>query len=464
MLCAVDTVNNGTLPKVTIDRWLRKLLLEVEEMRSRGNSSSQTIQNIGSRFVPLSSLLPKASGIRIQRIAELETKPDSPELFWDQTSGSAQTIRAEIKRVSRRPYNILITGETGTGKTHIAREIHRRSARAAKPFMELNCANLPEQLVEAELFGYRKGAFTGADRDHMGLFEEAAGGILFLDEIGDIPPTVQNRLLKAIDEKQIKRLGSNHYVFCDVQIIAATSQNLSLMIQKGEFREDLYCRLAVLTMETFPLRDRREDIPAMIALFLREAASEIAGSRILDHRYCFQEGALTLLTEFDYPGNIRGLRNLIYQLTSYVDENEPISIQLVQFALDKQRSCGGDHVKRLNTTSEGLLDSSNASLRRNGTNIDPNSFLVSIAREGDIVLPLELCLLRRGETFSQWTARAKRCSIEAARQATGGTMRTAAARLGLTPGSLKGYLRRTKHAQTEVLFDLSESPISNSSK
>ncbi len=207
--------------------------------------------------------------------------------------------------------------------------------------MELNCANLPEHLVEAELFGYRKGAFTGADRDRMGLFEEAGGGILFLDEIGDIAPTVQNRLLKAIDEKQIKRLGSNHYIFCDVQIIAATSRNLPAMIHKSEFREDLYCRLAVLTVETTPLRDRREDIPAMIALFLREAASEIAGSPMQNGRYCIQEGALTLLSEFDYPGNIRGLRNLIYELTSYVEENEPISIQLVQFALDKLRPAKG---------------------------------------------------------------------------------------------------------------------------
>src|SRR5215213_9076684 len=141
--------------------------------------------------------------------------------FAGQTSVYTQTLLTEIKRVAKRPFNVLITGETGTGKTYAAREIHRRSARSKEPFMELNCANLPEQLVEAELFGYRKGAFTGADRDHKGLFEDADGGTLFLDEIGDIPLSVQNKLLKAIDEKQIKRLGTNHYVVCDVQIIAA---------------------------------------------------------------------------------------------------------------------------------------------------------------------------------------------------------------------------------------------------
>ena len=194
-----------------------------------------------------------------QRQAE-ESARQIYDLFADQTSQQARTMRTEIERVARKPFNILITGETGTGKTYAAREIHRLSARANNPLMELNSANLPEHLVEAELFGYRKGAFTGADRDHIGLFEEANGGILFLDEIGDLAPTVQNKLLRAIEEKQIKRLGSNCYLSCDVEIIAATSRNLPTMIQRREFREDLYCRLAVLTVETTPLRERREDI------------------------------------------------------------------------------------------------------------------------------------------------------------------------------------------------------------
>lgn len=412
------------------------------------------------RLVPVKALQPRVTRSRYGLVEDPDkTRIGEPqEIFRGQTSGPARTMRAEIERVARRPYNILITGETGTGKTHAAREIHRRSARANNPFMELNCANLPEHLVEAELFGYSKGAFTGADRDHIGLFEESSGGILFLDEIGDIPPTVQNKLLKAIDEKQIKRLGTNHYQFCDVQIIAATSRNLPTMIHNGEFREDLYCRLAVLTIETTPLRDRREDIPAMIALFLREAAGAV--HRPLNQRSVsrIEEDALALLCEYDYPGNIRSLRNLIYELTSYVDEKDPISTELVQFALARLSSRVRNHVTKANCDQSAEfhgLGNPEASLPK-GRNIDSagqQSFLRSIAREGDIILPLELCVLRREETFKQWTARAKRCSIEAARQATRGTMNTVAARLGLTPWSLKSHLRRARRAQNESLFD-----------
>src|SRR6266545_1390074 len=215
------------------------------------------------------------SSYELLRLVCEESAHQTKDIFAGQISQQAQRMRADIERVAKRPFNILITGETGTGKTQIARQIHRLSVRASNPLIELNCANLPEHLVEAELFGHRKGAFTGADRDRKGLFEEADGGILFLDEIGDIPLTVQNRLLKAIDEKQIKQLGANRYQSFDVQIIAATSRSLPTMIHNGEFREDLYCRLAVLTMETTPLRDRRADIPAMIALFLHEAGEAV---------------------------------------------------------------------------------------------------------------------------------------------------------------------------------------------
>jgi len=276
---------------------------------------------------------PRRANYEPLRLVTEESSRQGADIFAGQTSEQAQRMRADIHRVARRPFNILLTGETGTGKTEMARQIHRLSGRANKPFIELNCANLPEQLVEAELFGHRKGAFTGADYDRKGLFEEADGGILFLDEIGDVPLTVQNRLLKAIDEKQIKRLGTNHYRLCDVQVIAATSRNLPKMIEDNEFREDLYCRLAVLTVEASPLRERREDIPAMIASFLLESTPAVQGSHNQTEAYSMDEDARNLLCAIDYPGNIRSLRNLVYQLTSYLSDNKRISVNLVKSAL-----------------------------------------------------------------------------------------------------------------------------------
>ncbi len=230
------------------------------------------------------------------------------------------------------------------------------------------------------------------------------------------------------------------------------------MIQEGDFREDLYCRLAVLTVETSPLRERREDIPAMIALFLREAAGPIPEFAKQHQAYRIEGDALALLCEFDYQGNIRTLRNLIYELTSYVEEDEPISIQLVQFAFAKLNYRIGNHgiVTNDDCPEDDPVAGSGATSSGNAMNNSPaalHAFLLSMASEGDIILPIELCVLRRGETFKQWTARAKRSSIEAARQATGGTMQSVAERLGLTRNSLMGHLNRAKQTQNEVLFD-----------
>jgi transcriptional regulator with GAF, ATPase, and Fis domain len=363
-----------------------------------------------------------------------------------QLSEKGRALRADIERVARLPYNILITGETGTGKTMSAREIHRHSARAARPFMELNCANLSEQLVEAELFGYRKGAFTGADRDHKGLFEEADGGTLFLDEIGDIPVAVQNKLLKAIDEKQIKRLGTNRYVSCDVQVIAATSRDLRGMIRRGEFREDLYCRLAVLKFEIAPLRERREDIPALVDLFLREAAETVSRLSGKKEEYRIETGAVELMCAAAWAGNVRVLRNTIYELTSFIREGEPITMEQVQMALVQlaaREPCviaadalprGGIASPTINSGDSFTMEELAGALRR-------------VVDEGDIVLPVEVCILRRGETLKQWAARVKQLSIEATCRTNGaGTMREAATRLGLSHGSLKGHLYRARCA------------------
>ena len=318
---------------------------------------------------------------------------------------NACKLEANIERAARNPhFGVLITGETGTGKTLAAHHIHERSARASRPFKELNCAAVPENLFESELFGSRKGAFTGADRDQPGLFEDADGGTLFLDEIGEIPLSMQNKLLKAIDEKKVKRLGTNNYIECDIRILAATSRDLEAMVAARTFREDLYCRLSVLRIETVPLRERREDIPALLNLFLRDAA------RLNDRErpFTIETGAVHLLLEFDFPGNIRRLRNMVYELTSYVIGDAPIRTE------DVCRYLANFNAKEVAEKTK--------------------------PREGEILVPVDICIIRNGETLKQWEARVRKCAIEAARRDTGRLAATAR-RLGLAPSSLKQNLR-----------------------
>jgi DNA-binding NtrC family response regulator len=232
------------------------------------------------------------------------------------------------------------------------------------------------------------------------------------------------------------------------------------MIQYGTFREDLYCRLAVLTVEASPLRSRREDIPPMIDRFLSQAANLISESTNRRHAFQIDEGGLSLLCEFDYPGNIRSLRNLVFELTSYVEDRGWISVELVQSTL-AQLSCRLTGIGSLTSDLSKRFDDATEPEPYNDSvrivqPVSKDSFLKSIAREGDVILPLELCILRREETFKQWSARAKRCSIEAVHEATGGSMRSAAARLGLTQNSLLGHLHRARQVQNQNLFEWEE--------
>lgn len=211
-----------------------------------------------------------------------------------------------IKRVSQTPTNILITGESGTGKEMVAKAIHYNGPLRDKAFVTVNCGAIPENLMESEMFGHKKGSFTGAATDKAGLFEVADGGILFLDEVGELPLNIQVKLLRAIQEKVIRRVGGTEDVTVDVRIMAATNRNLEDMIKKGEFREDLYYRLNVIHIETPPLRDRREDVPILANHFIKKYSDRLAKGvgGISDE-------AMAVLEKYDYPGNVRELENII---------------------------------------------------------------------------------------------------------------------------------------------------------
>jgi len=228
---------------------------------------------------------------------------------FEQLVGNSPALDAVldgVKRVAPTSSTVLIQGETGTGKELIARAIHNISPRYGRPFIKLNCAAIPLDLLESELFGHEKGAFTGAIAQKLGRFELADKGTLFLDEVGDIPPSLQPKLLRILQEQEFERLGSSRTHQVDVRLVAATHRDLAGMVRNGEFRSDLYFRLNVFPVQLPPLRERREDIPALVTHFI-----ELLGRRVgrqIDH---IPAETMSDLCSYDWPGNIRELQNLI---------------------------------------------------------------------------------------------------------------------------------------------------------
>ena len=240
---------------------------------------------------------------------ELETAVRVPRLEPVEARNPAFQRTLELAaRVAKFDSTILVTGETGSGKEVLARFIHQCSTRAEKPLLALNCSALPETLLESELFGHRAGAFTGATRNHLGLFEEADGGTVFLDEIGDISASLQAKLLRVIQEREIKRVGESHSRPVDVRVISATNQDLEKMVAEGRFREDLFYRLNVVRIRLPALRDRREDILPLATHFMKDCAGRLKmpGLRLAPQ-------SVELLLEYRWPGNVRELQNAIEQ-------------------------------------------------------------------------------------------------------------------------------------------------------
>ena len=218
-------------------------------------------------------------------------------------------IKDIIEKVAATDARVLITGPNGTGKELVAHWLHEKSDRVKAPMIEVNCAAIPSELIESELFGHVKGSFTGANKDRAGKFEAANGGTIFLDEIGDMSLSAQAKVLRALQESKISRVGSDRDIKVNVRIVAATNKNLKEEISEGRFREDLYHRLAVILIKVPALNDRREDIPLLISFF----ANKIAKEQGMPEK-AFSSQAITLLQEYDWTGNIRELRNVVERL------------------------------------------------------------------------------------------------------------------------------------------------------
>jgi nitrogen regulation protein NR(I) len=247
-------------------------------------------------------------------------------------SAAMQTIYKEIGRVASKPVSVLIRGETGTGKELIARSLYHHSERSNAPFIAINCAAVPETLLESELFGHERGAFTGADVRRIGRFEQADGGTLFLDEIGDMKPATQVKLLRVLQEKSFQRIGSKETIHVDVRVIAATHRDLESAIRDRQFREDLYYRLNVAVITLPPLRSRREDIPELVRFFLAKHGSELgnANPSIDPH-------AIELLAAQPWPGNVRELQNVIRKALLSA-QGYTVNVEHVRGALNRNAS------------------------------------------------------------------------------------------------------------------------------
>lgn len=247
--------------------------------------------------------LRKITEENIRMRKELSTYYGAPRIIGE--SKAMQAVYELLEKISRTESTVLILGETGTGKELVASTIHYQSSRMDMPIVRVNCAALPGELIESELFGYEKGAFTGAGTRKPGRFDRADGGSIFLDEIGDLPPLTQTKILRVLENRTFERLGGTESVSVDVRIIAATNKNLENEVRNGRFREDLYYRLNVIPVELPPLRERREDIPLLVDAFCKKFNDQM-GSDV-----AFYPEAVDMLGNYSFPGNVRELLNIV---------------------------------------------------------------------------------------------------------------------------------------------------------
>jgi DNA-binding NtrC family response regulator len=247
------------------------------------------------------------------------------EIVWQ--GDTMRKVIAQVERVAASETRICILGETGTGKELVARTLHERSPRAGGPFVTLNCAAVPAELIESELFGHEKGSFTGAGARHLGKFEQAQHGTIFLDEIGDMPLAMQAKLLRVLEEAEVERIGGDHTITVDVRVIVATHHDLEQLVRDGKFRQDLFHRVFVFPLRLPPLRERKEDIPSLVQFFSQQLCATNGWKPMR-----FTEDGISALQEHPWPGNVRELRNAVERLMLLASADE-VTAETVSLAL-----------------------------------------------------------------------------------------------------------------------------------
>lgn len=295
-------------------------------------------------------LLTVENALKLQRLEsenrQLRQRLGKHEIVW--TGETMKKLMAQIERVAASETRVCILGETGTGKELIARTLHERSARAAGPFVTLNCAAVPAELIESELFGHEKGSFTGAAGRHVGKFEQAERGTIFLDEIGDMPLPMQAKLLRVLEEGEVERIGADKPTKVDVRVVVATHHNLETLVREGKFRQDLFHRVYVFPIVLPPLRERKEDIPVLVQHFAKQVCAQNNWKAVP-----FTAGAIQDLQAHSWPGNVRELRNAVERLMLLATEGE-VTSETVKIALPRTLA-GPTMVCGSGTLSERVL-------------------------------------------------------------------------------------------------------------
>ena len=323
--------------------------------------TAATLTNLGRFGLGQASLLNRLRGAAQPVPAQIAApRPCASGYGLIGDSSRMRMVYGLIGKVLHNPVSVLLTGETGTGKELVARAIHECGSRRSEAFIVQNCAALPEHLLESELFGYRKGAFTGADRDHEGLFDAADGGTLFLDEIGDMPLTLQAKLLRVLQEGEVRPLGSTRTHKVDVRIVAATHQDLHKRVEEGRFRKDLYYRLSIFPIELPPLRDRDQDVLRLARHFADKACGFLQRDTVR-----WSDAALEQLADYAFPGNVRELKGLVERAVLLCDGGELLPEHFSLRTVDNELDSTLNLRARLERVERNLLIDC---LRKNGGN------------------------------------------------------------------------------------------------
>ncbi|MCB0272847.1 MAG: sigma-54-dependent Fis family transcriptional regulator [Bdellovibrionales bacterium] len=308
----LDAIGRGHVYDYVVKPWNKSQLKEViERAFAYYKNKVEKVRKLEEQVGDLSILIQKQQSQNVSQ-------------SWVGIDGGLKSVKKMVDQVAPTNSTVMIYGETGTGKELVAHHIHQLSHRKTKPFIPVHCAGLSESLLESELFGHEKGAFTGADHQKKGLFEIGDGGTVFLDEIGEVSENVQVKLLRVLQEKQIQRVGSATPIDVDIRVVAATNRNLEQEVDFGRFRSDLFFRLNVIPITVPPLRERMEDFPALIDFFLQKL------NRDMNKNVQISKEALNMLVQYDWPGNVRELQNIIERAVALASKNK-LGVEDLQF-------------------------------------------------------------------------------------------------------------------------------------